>query len=375
MAHGRRLAASEPGIIGRLGHPRVKDRLMLVDRIEARWIDSFESAFRLCAVGAGDVVAILSETQSRAINVHLAELALLRLGARPFHVVMPTPAQQAPVPVRSTGSSNALQQIGPAVAALGASALVVDLTVEGLMHADETPAILGAGARILYISNEHPEALERMAPDPSLIPRVLKGRALMQAARTMRVTSAAGTDLAIGLEGARIGGNLGAVTQPGTLATWPGGICSCFPARGTVHGTLVLDRGDINITFKRYLETPIRLEIEADYVTAVAGDGTDAELMRAYFEAWGDPEAYGTSHVGWGMNPGARWESLMLYDKGDVNGIESRAFAGNFLFSTGANPFADRHTLGHFDLPVRNCTIALDGTPVVVGGKLVPDLC
>lgn len=347
---------------------------MLVDRIEARWIDTFEAAFRLCEVAAGDEVAILSESQSRAINTHLAELALLRIGASPFHLVMPTPPQSAPVPVRSTGSSVALQQTQPVLAALKASKLVVDLTVEGLMHSDETPAILGAGSRILYISNEHPEALERMAPDPSIIPRVLKGRAMMQAAKTMHVTSAAGTDLAIGLDGARIGGNLGATITPGSLATWPGGICSCFPARGTVSGVLVLDEGDINITFKRYLEKPIRLVIEKDYVTAVEGKGTDADLMRAYFEAWNDPEAYGTSHVGWGMNHGARWESLMLYDKGDINGIESRAFAGNFLFSTGANPFADRHTLGHFDLPVRGCTITLDGAPVVVSGKLVPEL-
>lgn len=347
---------------------------MLVDRIEAKWIDTFEAAFRLCEVNAGDEVTILSESQSRQINIQLAELALLRIGARPCHLIVPTPPLSAPVPVRSTGSSVALGQLGPALAALKASRLVVDLTVEGLMHSDETPEILGAGSRILYISNEHPEALERMAPDAAIIPRVLRGRQMLQDARAMHVTSAAGTDLSVGLEGARIGGNLGATVAPGSLATWPGGICSCFPARGTVNGVLVLDEGDINITFKRYLEKPIRLIIEKDYVTAVEGKGTDADLMRAYFDAWNDPEAYGTSHVGWGMNHGARWESLMMYDKGEVNGIECRAFAGNFLFSTGANPFADRHTLGHFDLPVRGCTITLDGTPVVVEGKLVPEL-
>ena len=45
---------------------------------------------------------------------------------------------------------------------------MVDCTIEGLMHAPETPAILKAGARIQVISNEHPEALERMAPDDAL---------------------------------------------------------------------------------------------------------------------------------------------------------------------------------------------------------------
>lgn len=53
------------------------------------------------------------------------------------------------------------------------------------------------------------------------------------------------------------------------------------------------------------------------------------------------------------------------------NGTELRAYAGNFLFSTGANEFAGRYTQGHFDLPVGGCTIALDGTVVVKEGKLV----
>ena len=54
-----------------------------------------------------------------------------------------------------------------------------------------------------------------------------------------------------------------------------------------------------------------------------------------------------------------------------MNGTEQRAFAGNFLYSTGANEVAGRHTLGHFDLPLRRCTVALDGVVVVREGKLL----
>ena len=64
---------------------------MLADRIEAKWIDAFCEIFERCAVKPGDTAAILSETQSRVLNVHLAELALLRMGAKPFHVIVPTP--------------------------------------------------------------------------------------------------------------------------------------------------------------------------------------------------------------------------------------------------------------------------------------------
>jgi 2,5-dihydroxypyridine 5,6-dioxygenase len=49
-------------------------------------------------------------------------------------------------------------------------------------------------------------------------------------------------------------------------------------------------------------------------------------------------------------------------------------FAGNFLFLTGANKYANRFTLGHFDLPLRNCTVRIDGKPVVKKGRLVPEL-
>ena len=55
---------------------------MLADRIEAKWIDAFRRVFALCGVAEGEPVAILSETQSRQLNVHLAELALARLGAK-----------------------------------------------------------------------------------------------------------------------------------------------------------------------------------------------------------------------------------------------------------------------------------------------------
>ncbi len=54
---------------------------MLRERIEAKWIEAFAEVFERCAVGPGEVCAILSESQSRAVNVELAELAPARLGA------------------------------------------------------------------------------------------------------------------------------------------------------------------------------------------------------------------------------------------------------------------------------------------------------
>ncbi|MBI1244083.1 MAG: peptidase M29 [Alphaproteobacteria bacterium] len=347
---------------------------MREDRIEPKWIELFADVFALSGIGPGEPVVILSETQSRPINVALAEHALAKLGAQFCFLTLPTPPVNAPVPIRSTGASAAIQGNQPALAALKASRAVVDLTVEGILHAPELPEILSTGARVLMVSNEHPEALERLRPRPALEAKVREGMRRLKSAARMHVTSAAGSDLKIDLRGARPGGTWGFTRKPGTVAHWPGGLCLCFPAAGCVNGRLVLAPGDINLTFKRYLETAVTLDIVDDHVVRISGSGLDAALMESYFAAWGDKAAYATSHVGWGMNPAARWDALALYDKAQTNGTEQRAFAGNFLYSTGANEVAGRHTLGHFDLPMRGCTVALDGTPVVVDGKLSAEL-
>jgi 2,5-dihydroxypyridine 5,6-dioxygenase len=255
---------------------------------------------------------------------------------------------------------------------LSGPGLVVDLTVEGLLHAPELAEILGSGARVMMVSNEHPEILERLTTDLDLTRPVKNGVKRLLKSSAMHVSSAAGTDLHVDVSGAAPGAVWGGADRPGLIQHWPAGLCLCFPKAGAVNGTIVMDVGDVNLTFKRYLESRVTLHVEQDFIVRIEGQGLDAELMRSYLEAWGDREAYAVSHVGWGMNPRARWDALQLFDKADCNGTELRAFAGNFLYSTGANEVAGRHTLGHFDLPMRHCTIRLDDTTIVEAGRLCP---
>jgi 2,5-dihydroxypyridine 5,6-dioxygenase len=278
------------------------------------------------------------------------------------------------VPVKSTGASNAIQHKRHVIEALKHVEIIVDVTVEGLLHAEEWEEIEASGTRVLVICNEHPEILERTEPTADLGPRVDLGIQMLNDASEMRVTSAAGTDLTIYISDAPCGGTPGFGTKQGGVAHWPGGLCLAFPGKNTVNGRIVMDVGDMNLTFKDYLRDRITFEIRDDFVTDIIGDNLDADLLREYLDAWQDPNANGVSHVGFGVNKAARWESLRLYDKGDVQAVEPRAWAGNFLWSTGSNQYAGRYTLGHFDLPMRRCTVALDGTPVVINGKLQGDL-
>ena len=222
--------------------------------------------------------------------VELSELALHQLGARAFHVQLVSPPVAAGVPVRSTGTSLAVAGLHPVIQALAATGMVVDCTVEGTLHAAELPRFLAGGTRLMMISNEHPEVLERTKPTLELRERVRRGMQMLGSAKHMRVTSAAGTDLDVRIDGAPARGAPGFVDEPGKVGYWPAGLCLCFPRPGSVNGT------------------------------------------------------------------------------------ELRAFAGNFLYSTGANESAKRFTACHFDYPLRDCSVELDGTKVVDRGRLSAEL-
>lgn len=344
---------------------------MLNDKIEAKWIDMFESIFQSCKLNKNETAVILSETQSRLSNVTLSELALEKMGISFYHLKVPSPKPQSSAIIRSSGASLALNGQNKAVVALSNADFVVDLTLEGLMHAPQTKEILGKGARIMTISNEHPEILERCMPEPQTKDRALSASRLCRNSRKMTVSSDRGTNLSINMEGNNTVGVWGYTDKPGTLAHWPGGLVVSFPKPNSVNGTLIFQPGDINLTFKKYFESEVICTVKNDYITKIEGTGSDALLIKRYLEAFGDKECYATSHVGWGLSQSARYEAIAMYDRNDLNGTELRSLAGNFLYSTGANEFANRFTEGHFDLPMMNCTINIDGQDVVKSGNLV----
>ncbi len=347
---------------------------MLREHLESKWIDCFEKSFALSGVTSGHVVAILSESQSRPVLTELSEYALLRLGAKPIQVRVPSPPLKDILPVRSTGACYALEGYETLLPALATCDLIVDVTVEGMLHSKELQTLLTQGARLLMISNEHPEILERCMPDPLLKPKIDKSLELLSRADVMTVTSLSGTKLSAEVKGAPSRGGAGYLSAGEKVAYWPAGLALFFPLANTVNGTVVLESGDVNLTFKRYFESRVTLHIENDFVTSIEGKGLDADLMRVYYEGWADPNAYAISHLGWGLNPRARWEALMMYDKRQVNGTELRALAGSFLISTGANEFSNRYTRCHFDLPMRNCSIKLDDLEIIKEGRLVGEL-
>ncbi|GAB5374917.1 MAG: hypothetical protein AcusKO_13790 [Acuticoccus sp.] len=138
------------------------------------------------------------------------------------------------------------------------------------------------------ISNEHPDMLARMAPDPALKEAVRAAARRAREAKTMTVISEAGSDPQCRHGRRADRGRLGVdgpAGHAGTLAGRHRGVVS--PRAGTVAGRLVLSPGDMNLTYKRYVEAPVALTLEDDRIVAIEGEGVDARLMRDTLAAWG----------------------------------------------------------------------------------------
>ena len=145
---------------------------------------------------------------------------------------------------------------------------------------------------------------------------------------------------------------------------------AAYPKSADVDGEVVLTPGDIIFPFKKYVEERVVLRFKGAFVEMVEGEGVDARLLREYMECWNERNAYGISHVGWGLHEKAHWHALGLYGKEETQGLDGRCVEGNFLLSTGPNYAAARHTLCHFDIPMRDCSIFLDGRPIVIEGAI-----
>ncbi|MCW5751375.1 MAG: 2,5-dihydroxypyridine 5,6-dioxygenase [Anaerolineales bacterium] len=321
-------------------------------------VEAWRHVLTLCKLGATETVCLLTRPDIHQQNVNAAEHVARQIGA---YVLRLEPA----IDTRSLHENKVAMQ------ALKSSGLVIDFLGLHLLRRGEQEEVIRSGARILYVV-EPPEALVRLLPTEEDKRRVRAAEACIRKSKSMQVTSAAGTELHVQLGEYPILSEWGYSDEPGHWDHWPSAFVATWPNERSAQGTVVLRPGDIIFPFKSYVRDEIRLQVSDGYITQIDG-GFDAEVLREYMSEFEDLEAYAVSHLGWGLNPRARWSRLALLDKHQTNGNDGRAFAGNFMFSTGPNTDAggSRNTLCHLDIPMRKCSVSLDGVPMTIDGKVV----
>jgi len=331
-------------------------------------IHAWKQVLSLSRLEPGQIVTVLTGADTHPQTLRCAIAAASDMQARVNRLDLP------PVNAEKSLSRDSLAYLGTtpltgnpaAIAALKASDLVLDLMT--LLFSPEQHEILQTGTKIL-LAIEPPEVLCRLVPTEADRARVQAAAKEIEAASQMRITSRAGTDLVCRLGDFPAISEYGFVDQPGRWDHWPSGFVLTWPDEGASQGRVVLDRGDILLPMKDYVTDPITLTIENGYVIRIEG-GLQADLLKEYMASYEDPEAYAVSHIGWGLQPRAHWSMLAHYNKETHIGMDARAFEGNFLWSMGPNNEAGGHrtTACHIDIPMRHCSVALDGRPVVIDG-------
>jgi 2,5-dihydroxypyridine 5,6-dioxygenase len=334
-------------------------------------VETWKEVLGLCRVKKGESVVVLTGETSHPQNIEAAMRSVLAMGASVFRMDLP------PVPPRGPAGGDRTTFLGVtpltgnhlATEVLKKADMVVDLM--GLLHSPEQLEILAAGTRMLMVV-EPPEVLAQMVPVAQDKQRILAADAQLRAAKTMQVTSKAGTNLTVRLGQFKPLPEYGFADEPGHWDHWPSGFISTWPNESSANGRVVIDEGDMLFPFKMYVASPITLEIKDGVIRSIEG-GFEAKYLRKHIESYRDPDAYAVSHVGWGLQPKAKWTGLGMRDKAQSLGMDARAFYGNFLFSTGPNAEAGgaNRSPCHVDIPMSGCSVSLDGVPVTVDGDVV----
>lgn len=318
----------------------------------------------LSGVHEEEKVIILSQGSDRLDYADAFLAAGQRLGARMYHMRLP-----APLPTSGAWEVgvNGLAKNPEAVEALKQADMVVDLIF--LLFSDEQTAIQAAGTRILTAVEPAP-LLARLLPTKELRERVEVGAEILSKAKSMRITSPHGTDVTYKLGVYPTLSEYGYTDEPGRWDHWPAAFVFTGGADDGVDGQIVVAPGDVLLPFNTYARDTITYTIEKGVIRDIRG-GLDAELVKSYMESFNDPQGYGMSHVGWGLDHRAQWHGLTHFPGG--MGMELRSFYGNVMFSTGPNNElgGPNDTACHLDIPMRNCSLFLDDEAIVIDGDVV----
>ena len=335
----------------------------------AKMTSLFRRQFELCRLAPGQTVAIVSDLGTRREYVQVAFAAAEELGVDIYEMCVNAIPGWTSVGVATIGKCKGTLE------ALMACDMVLIFHVP--LFSKWLRQVMDNGVRVQMIIDA-PDDLYQLQSPPGLKEAILHATALYEKTMHVHVTSKAGTDLRYSRGDYPVMSQYGIADEPGHFDHWGVGLLHTFPNEGSANGVVVIAPGDVVILpYCRYVTDTIHLEIREGHITRIDG-GVDATLMREWLAEGetgpGDRDPYAVSHVGWGLNPQCRWDSLAQYgDTPERSRAAARSFPGNFLFSTGPNTQGGgkRTTRGHYDVPMRGCTIELDGRVVVEHGRVI----
>lgn len=247
----------------------------------------------------------------------------------------------------------------PVPAAMQLVDAVLAMTSRSITHTKARREATAAGARVATMPGITEEMLIRTmtANYEAVAVRTRQVAEMLTQASLARVTTPAGTDIALPIAGIRAIASTGLIREKGQWGNLPSGEAYLMPEEGKAHGVVVVDGAMAGIGL---LEEPISITVNGGLAVAVEG-GKQAQEFLQQLEAVG-PRARNVAEFGVGTNPNARVTGVILEDE-KVLGTVHIAFGNNLsMGGTVDVPF-------HVDGILLNPTVTLDGRPILVDGK------
>jgi leucyl aminopeptidase (aminopeptidase T) len=260
-------------------------------------------------------------------------------------------------------SRNGEEPPEPVAEAMAKSDVVIAPTSKSISHTAARRNACAAGTRVATMPGITKETMIRGlgADYHAIAERTRRITDLLTAAKVARVTTAAGTDITIPIDGITAIASTGLFFEPGAFGNLPSGEAYMMPVEGAAEGVFIVD-GSMAGIGDLAGKTPITIKVEKGYATEITG-GPEAELLRGKLEPLGKA-AFNTAELGVGTNDAARIIGNILEDE-KVMGTIHIALGNNMsMGGTVDVPI-------HLDGIIKDPTVELDGTKIMEKGKLL----
>ena len=239
--------------------------------------------------------------------------------------------------------------------------VVVCPTAKSLTHTNARREAVKLGVRVGTMPGITAEIMERClnADFDKIIALTHFVSDRMAGVKEVRVTSEAGTDFTMRIEGRPVLPSTGVLREKGQSGNMPSGEVYIAPLEGTSNGKVVIDGSMAGIGM---VQTPISITVVDGYATEISG-GEEAQKLAAILDKAG-PEARAVAEFGIGTNYKAMLTGLILEDE-KVLGTIHIAFGNNL--SMGGKIAVELH----IDGLVKSPDVYFDGRLFMKKGSLV----
>ena len=303
------------------------------------------------AVQPGENVVIACDTNKLRMAEALAAAAYAVGGVPTITCFVPTMAHGAQVPA-------------PVVGACARSDVFFLPTSWSMTHTDARIEAIKNGARGTTMCEVTEDCLCTGGITADYEACDQMGRkigAVLATGKTIRMTSAAGTDLSGEISGRPVQYETGLFREPGQFAALPNSEVNISPIEGSSEGVIVA-----NVRCMGYgviKDEPITIEVNKGLVSKISG-GAGADYLRQALKGFNDPTAYNLAEFAFGLNPQARGHATNLEDLGKL-GFGHHGIGSNYAI--GGEVLAPCH----IDLIYSEASLEVDGKLLLDKGELL----